>query len=257
MIFIYINMGRRDIQSIGHEDRDQLNEELGGGLPPGSIVLIEGDYGAGKSAISQRITSGFTDRNKTVTYLSTELSIGGFVDQMHSLDYDITSDILEERLLFLNADLGGSNIFNDDNSGDRKELLKRLMKADVMWRSDIIIIDTFDAILRNDPKFESLVKDDEGRQGALDIISYFREVISKGKIIILTVDPSTVNEDVISPFRSISDVYLKLDMNEVGNETRRSISVQRFAEMGEQVGDSIGFSVRAGTGIVIESRSVA
>jgi len=27
--------------------------------------------------------------------------------------------------------------------------------------------------------------------------------------------------------------------------------------MGEQVGDSIGFSVRSGTGIVIESRSVA
>jgi flagellar protein FlaH len=31
----------------------------------------------------------------------------------------------------------------------------------------------------------------------------------------------------------------------------------RFAGMGEQVGDTIGYSVRSGTGIVIESRSVA
>jgi flagellar protein FlaH len=46
-------------------------------------------------------------------------------------------------------------------------------------------------------------------------------------------------------------------MVEVGNDVRRQISVMRFAGMGEQVGDSIGYSVRSGTGIVIESRSVA
>ncbi|MFW6385393.1 MAG: ATPase, partial [Halodesulfurarchaeum sp.] len=56
---------------------------------------------------------------------------------------------------------------------------------------------------------------------------------------------------------SIADVYLELIMAEVGNDVRRSMAVKRFAGMGQQVGDSIGFSVRAGTGIVIENRSVA
>ena len=82
-------------------------------------------------------------------------------------------------------------------------------------------------------------------------------MISMGKVIIITVDPSTVDDDTIDPFRSIADVFIELEMAEVGSETRRSISVKRFAGMGEQVGDSIGFSVRSGTGIVIESRSVA
>ena len=46
-------------------------------------------------------------------------------------------------------------------------------------------------------------------------------------------------------------------MIEVGSEVRRQISVKRFAGMGEQVGDTIGYSVRSGTGVVVESRSVA
>lgn len=251
-------MSSRDIQSIGIPDRDQLNAELGGGFPPGSIVLVEGEYGAGKSAMSQRFTYGLSKEDTTVTYLSTELTVSGFIDQMHSLDYDVVSPILEEQILFLNAEIGGSSgVLDESDDSGRRELLKRLMHADVMWKQDVIIIDTFDAILRNDPKFESLVRDDEGRQAALEIISYFRDMISRGKIIIITVDPTTVTEDVISPFRSIADIYLTLEKNEVGNEVRRSISVQRFAGMGEQVGDSVGFSVRANTGIVIESRSVA
>ena len=73
----------------------------------------------------------------------------------------------------------------------------------------------------------------------------------------LTVDPSAVDDEAIGPFRAIADVFMTLDMIEVGSDVRRQISVKRFAGMGEQVGDIIGFSVRSGTGIVIESRSVA
>jgi len=73
----------------------------------------------------------------------------------------------------------------------------------------------------------------------------------------ITVDPSTLDEEAIGPFRAIADVFIELEMIEVGNDTRRQINVLRFAGMGEQVGDTVGFSVRSGTGIVIESRSVA
>ena len=161
---------RRDILSIGLEGHDQLNAELGGGFPPGSIVLMEGDYGAGKSALSQRLTYGFTQEETTVTYLSTELTVSGFINQMHSLSYDITSELLEEKLLFLSADFDSGGTLRGEGEQERKELLKRLMDAEAMWEPEVVIIDTFDAILRNDPKFESLVRNDEGRQAALEII---------------------------------------------------------------------------------------
>jgi flagellar protein FlaH len=253
-----MSLAQNDLFSIGLKERDRLDKELGGGLPPGSIVLIEGDYGAGKSAISQRFTYGLCEEGHTVTMLSTELTVGSYLEQMNSLGYDMVDHMLDENVLFLHADIGDSNNFSGDGGDDdRKELLRRLMEAEVMWDSDVIIIDTFDAILRNDPKFEALVRENEERQAALEIISFFRDVISQGKVIALTVDPTTLDEEALGPFRSIADVFLELEMVEVGNDVRRQISVMRFAGMGEQVGDTIGYSVRSGTGIVIESRSVA
>jgi flagellar protein FlaH len=254
-----MSIAETELFSIGMKERDRLDKELGGGLPPGSIVLIEGDYGAGKSAISQRFTYGLCEEGHTVTLLSTELTVGSFLEQMNSLDYDMVDHMLDENVLFLHADIGDSkNTFADDGGDDdRMDLLKRLMDAEVMWESDVVIIDTFDAILRNDPKFEALVRQNEERQAALEIISYFRDVISRGKVIVLTVDPTTLDEEALGPFRSIADVFLELEMVEVGNDVRRQISVLRFAGMGEQVGDTVGYSVRSGTGIVIESRSVA
>lgn len=249
-------MSTNKIRTLGLEDHDRLNKELGGGIPHGSIVLIEGDYGAGKSALTQRLCYGFCETDTVVTYLSTELTVGGFIDQMHSLSYDVDSHLLDQNLLFLHADLDAGNTFGDEKQ-ERKQLLKRLMEADTMWQSDVILIDTFDAVLRNDPTFEALVRNNDERQAALDIISFFRDIISEGKVILLTVDPSTVDEEAIGPFRSIADVFLELEMVEVGNDVRRQMSVKRFAGMGSQVGDMIGYSVRSGTGIVIESRSVA
>jgi len=242
--------------SIGMPERDQLNKELGGGIPRGSIVLMEGDYGAGKSALSQRFSYGLVDEGSSVTLLSTELTVSGFIDQMYSLGYDVTKPLLNEDLLFLAADFDSGGNFSESD-GERKELLKLLMEAETMWNSDVIILDTFDSILRNDPTFEALVRNNDERQAALEIISFFRDMISSGKVIVLTVDPSAVGEDAIGPFRSIADVCLELQMVEVGSDVRRNIAVKRFAGMGSQVGDSIGFSVRSGTGIVIESRSVA
>ena len=251
---------RRNLYSLGLEERDRLNKELGGGIPQGSIVLVEGDYGAGKSALSQRISYGLCEQDVAVTLLSTELTVRGFIDQMYSLDYGVEEHLLDERLLFLHADVdtGGNALRGSaEDQTDRKKLLKRLMEADAMWDAEVVVIDTFDAILRNDPNFEALVRQNEERQAALEIISFFRDIVTQGKVIVLTVDPSTVDEEAIGPFRSIADVFLELQMAEVGNDVRRSIQVRRFAGMGEQVGDSVGFSVRSGTGIVIESRSVA
>ena len=252
-------MSPRNLYSLGLEDHDRLNYELGGGIPRGSIVLIEGDYGAGKSALSQRFSYGLCKEGYKVTLLSTELTVRGFIDQMYSLSYNVEEQLLNEDLMFLHADIDTGNALSrePETEGQRKELLNRLMNAETMWNADAVIIDTFDAILRNDPMFEALVRQNEERQAALEIISFFRDIVSQGQIVVLTVDPSTVDEEAIGPFRAIADVYLEIQMIEVGNDVRRNIAVKRFAGMGEQVGDSIGFSVRSDAGIVIESRSVA
>jgi len=112
-------MPRADnLLSLGMGDRDRLNKELGGGIPRGSIVLIEGDYGAGKSALSQRFSYGLVEEGASATLMSTELTVRGFIDQMHSLEYDVVRPLLNEQLLFLHADFDSGGAFSDGD-GER------------------------------------------------------------------------------------------------------------------------------------------
>lgn len=235
--------------SIDLENIDRVKEKLGGGLPEGCIVLLEGNYGGGKSALSQRIAYGLCQAGHTVTYISTELRVNRFLDQMNALGYNkIESILLQEKMLFLHADLGKFR--------GKRDLLKNMMESKVMWKAEVIIIDTFDAILRNDSSFENMITKGEGSDAALSIISFLRDMIGRGKTIIITVDPANVSEEVINPFRSVADVYFYIEMMEVGSEIRRSINVNRHAGGGDKLDDKIGFSVRPGVGIVIESRSI-
>ena len=53
---------------------EELNRVLGGGLVPGSLVLIGGEPGIGKSTLILQICDSFTKMGKTVLYCSGEES---------------------------------------------------------------------------------------------------------------------------------------------------------------------------------------
>jgi len=53
----------------------ELDRVLGGGLVPGSVILIGGDPGIGKSTISLQISNQLTSKDKTVLYVSGEESV--------------------------------------------------------------------------------------------------------------------------------------------------------------------------------------
>ena len=59
----------KGIKRIGRADQKDRLPRLQ------AIVLMEGDYGAGKSAISQRLSYGLCQEGASVTYLSTELTV--------------------------------------------------------------------------------------------------------------------------------------------------------------------------------------
>jgi DNA repair protein RadA/Sms len=54
----------------------EVNRVLGGGLVPGSLVLIGGEPGIGKSTLLLQISAMMADNNKTVAYISGEESVG-------------------------------------------------------------------------------------------------------------------------------------------------------------------------------------
>lgn len=245
-----------DLYSLDMEERDRVNASFGGGLPAGSIVLLEGEHGSGKSVITQRFCRGLCDDDAYVTYVSTEDRAADFVKQMRSLGYDVTDHLLNEQMLFLHADVDTHERLQDGDSREGREMLTRLMKANVMWRSDVIIVDGFGPILLQDPRYEAARESSDEDDVIQNLISFFRQVVADGKSIVLTVNPESLSPRALRPLRDTSDVYISLQMRSVGKEVRRNMTVRKFAGMGEQVEDNIGFDVQSGRGLLIVTRTV-
>jgi flagellar protein FlaH len=248
------------LYELGLEDRDRVNASFGGGLPRSSIGLIEGEHGAGKSIITQRFAYGLCETGTHVTYVSAEETAQGLIDQMRSLDYDIVDHLLEEQLLFLHADVDTRDTFeerNGNSDGEQRELLDRLMRASVMWRSDVVIVDGFDAILLHDPHYEEIRDQGEEDDIMQNLVTFFRRVTADGTTVVVTANPDSMSGQALRPIRNVSDIYIVLDQQTVGNEVRKRMVVKKFAGMGNQVDDNIGYAVQAKRGLTIVTRTVA
>jgi len=221
--------------------RDDLHDQLGQGLPTGTITLIEGAKGSGKSAVLQRMIFGFLSNCHTVTCISTELTVKDFIDQMYCLDYPIASWILSGKLKFVPVyPLMGS-------SRSRKDFLGMLMSSRELFTSDVIIIDTFSSLVNN-----SL----HGEENSINVLGFFKKLAGMNKSVVISVDPGEVEGEALSPFESDSHVYLSLVVSQVGGMISRSIMVKRFANTQFRVSPMIGFRIEPNVGMVIEITSV-
>lgn len=103
-----------DVQSSPEERLDthikELNRVLGGGIVPGSLVLVGGDPGIGKSTLLLQTCRSLSDQHTLVLYISGEESlqqikmradrIGTFSDDMMLLcetNLDLIQGVIEER----------------------------------------------------------------------------------------------------------------------------------------------------------------
>jgi len=222
-------------------DRDTLHERLNGGLPKGSIVFIEGADGSGKSIISQRLLFGFLTNGYKATYISTELTTKGFIEQMRALNYEVLPYIVSRQLLFVPVyPLIG-------RPRPKSEFLKMLMSAKELFKNDIIIIDTLSGIMEEEIDDKTIV----------DVTYFFKKIASENKTIVLTADPEQMNKGMLRYLRNTSDVYLQLIVNLSEAELAKMIVVKRFSQASEYVGSVTGFRVEPQVGLIVDITTVA
>ncbi|RMF05535.1 hypothetical protein D6764_04505 [Candidatus Woesearchaeota archaeon] len=220
--------------------RDELNRNLGGGIPSNSLVLIEGPDGAGKSVLSQRFCYAFLENGKTVTYISTELNTKDFLAQMKSLDYDVKFYLLEGKLLFIPMFpfIGNSKLADN--------FLDKLFQSTQLFENEIIIIDTLSFLLVSDKLSESK---------AFDVMNILKKLTSLNKTIFISVDPMHVNKQFLTLLRSVADIYLSLELKEFAGGIVRIININRFKRPADTFIPAIPFKVEPGKGLIIEIAS--
>lgn len=243
-------------------ERDELAERLSGSLPKGSLIVVEGPYGAGKSIFTQRVLYGLLENQHSVGVVSTELTTLGFVRQMKSLDYQVDKHLLAQRLLYYPVYplVGKRHVPHD--------LLERLRSAAKLYEKDVIIIDTFSKLLADQGRvFDGSAPTDQTMRvrnpaGALaheveDTLYHLKRLTAQGKTIILTIESQHIPDALRNLFRDASDIHLSLDFQLIGATASRRIVVNRFSRAKGRFGDVIGYRVEPGIGLVIEIKSVA
>jgi len=219
-------------------DRDDFEQRIGGGLPKGSIMIVEGEDGTGKSIVSQRITYGALVNNHTVTYISTEMSILDFIRQMDSLNYSIREFLLSNKLMFISlTNLFGKTKFKED-------LILELMKSKSkkLFENDIIIIDSLSYPLVNSIPRLSFIR----------FLDFLQKIKAMDKIIVITYNPNTLSKAVVDELRKVADIYFRTDISTTTGQLTRYIEIRRFRNAKQQYELMIPFRVEPGLGLIVE-----
>lgn len=235
-----------------HLERDELAQRLGGGIPQGALVVIEGEFGTGKSIVVERLLYGFLENRHSVTFVSTELTTLHFIEQMHSLDYRVEEHLLNRQLLFLPVYpvLGFR--------GNKADLMDRLLNAKRMYESDIVCIDAFSSMVKDWMKAMPPGTPANAITGRLeDALYMFKLLNARGKTVVLTLQPGDIPEDTASVLKAAADVYITLNIDVVGNTVSRSLFVRRFERAEKGVADIINYRVDPKVGFVVEIKSVS
>lgn len=228
---------RHDLFGI-HLKQDELASRMGGGLPRGSTMLIEGAEGSGRSALCQRLLYGLLENGHSATFVSTELTLRDFIDQMYSLDYKVDRSLINGKLSYFPVYplLGRSR--------SRGDFLEKLMTSPQLYRNDVLFIDSL----------TTLTKDALTEANCIRLMGFFKKQMKLEKTIIMTADESCKAAD---PLRQAVDIYLSIKMKASGQEMTRTVQTLRYQRAKRRVDDVMRIRIEPGIGLVIEITEVS
>lgn len=219
---------------------DEFHKKLGGGIPAGTIGLIMGEHGSGKSIVCQRITYGLLKNDVSVTYISTQLTTIDFIKQMSSLGYDIAHDIIQKKLLFIPV----YPLLQEPKK--RMDYSEKLMNARELFEKDVIIIDCF----------SSLVKFDIDPNSAIKLMGFLKRISALGKAVILTA-LDELERSVMEEIESACSFIAETTIKKFGTDLKNMMVIKKFNLAAGQYSKQIAFRVEPKIGLVVEIAAVA
>ena len=218
--------------------QDELAEKLGKGIPRGTSMLLEGEIGSGRSVLCQRMIYGFLFNGHSATYVSTEQTMKGFIEQMYSLDYKISKYLQNGDLTFFPVyPLIGNTV-------TRADFIDKLTSSPSLYKHDVLVIDSLSTLTQNRLDETSAVK----------LMAFLKKMNKLGKTVIMTVEPNTSGVDTL---RLATDMYLSLTMKATGQGINRIINVKRFLRANKTVTEVIRFRIEPRIGMIIEITEVS
>ena len=221
-------------------EQDSLANAMGARLPNRSLWMVQGEVGGGKSLVSQRLIFGLLENGSKILVITTELTTRGWIEQMESIGYPVTEHIASGRLLIFSR----FGVIAESKEGVD---LFDVLESEAIEKSDVVVVDSASALMPTGL--------DTSQQ--LIALQKLRRVCSDSRSILLTIDPSEMDEKLLHKLRSSCEVLLDLNAGFVGGEIKRTIVVTRFLRAAGPVQASVGWRVEPYMGFIVDITAVS
>ena len=219
----------------------QLDQSLGGGIPVGSLTLIEGSSSAGKSVLCQHLIYGSVRDGHRVACFTSENSVRSLVTQMSSIGLNVAGHVG-------NGDLVIHPLSTPDPLEETGSSLQEFIREmDRLPRKyNVIFVDAITNLACISPE-----------QAVLAFFSSCKSFCGNGKSIILVAHSSAFDEAMLTRLRSLCDAHLRLFVENVRGKQVRTMEVSKVHNADMATGTVVSFNVEPGMGMRILPMSKA
>jgi len=223
--------GRRFISTGSTE----IDKKMGGGIPEGSLILIEGQSNAGKSVVTQQFIDGALESGCRCVLYTTENTPRSLFRQMDSLALDVTDYFL----------LGAFNVYpvpGAMTADAAQSAFDRMIQhlSQLHGKFDIVFIDSITSFVSQVPEMVTLA-----------FLSNLKQFCDENMTIFMTIHSYTFDEAMFIRMRSICDAHLRLRVEEVGDQLVKVLEVAKVRGAEKTTGNIITFDVEPGLGMRI------
>ncbi len=217
---------RNGVVSTGSHE---LDSKMGGGIPLGSLTLIEGTSGAGKSVLAQQLMWGSLKGGFRLSSFTTENGVKSLVQQMRSLSLDITDFVLLRRLRIIPVEVSGLG-------KNAPTALLGAMRSET--GTDIIVVDSLTALINGctDPQ-------------VLGFFEGAKRICANGTTVLIVLHSYGVTQDLLTRLRSLCDAHLRLSTEEMGQKLVHMLEVTKVRGADRTTGNIVSFDVEPGWGM--------
>jgi flagellar protein FlaH len=214
----------------------EVDEKLGGGIPIGSLGLVEGHSDAGKSVLSQQLTYGaLKDGLISVAYYTTENTVKSLIAQMESLSLSTLDHFLSDRFRIFPLVMHGDVA---DGEKPLNMVLKHVSRLPLQFR--LVIVDSITVLIAHSREV-----------AIIDFFSECKELCDEGRSIFLIAHSYAFDEDILGRTRSLCDAHLRLRLEQVGDRLVKSMEVLKIRGADRPTGDVVSFEVEPKVGMRI------
>lgn len=217
-------------QQLIRTGKMEVDKQLGGGIPIGSLVLIEGQSDAGKSVLAQQIMWGALNDEHRVLLFTTENTVKSMNSQMDSLGLGIADALV----------LGWIKIFTVEPSKMKQMDTFSTINSTIMAypTSRLIVVDSLTPVLAHTTT-----------DSVIDYFERCKKLCDGGRTIMNIAHTYAFDEQVLIRIRSVCDAHLRLRIEEVKERLVKVLEVCKVRGAVKVTGNIVNFDVEPGIGM--------